>query len=298
MAVNKHRHFVKAAQECGVSQPTLSAMVQKLEQELDVKIFDRDKSPIEPTEIGLKIISQAETSINDVNRIQEIILSEKSTMQGNLRIGVAPTIAPYLVPQFITRFRLAHKEVELRISEIISENIESDLLTSDIDIGILSTPFKRSEFLEIPLYNERFLAYFSPQNPCQVNPLTPENMPTEKLWVLMEGKCATSEVFNFCKMQSLGETSYKAGSIDTLIRIVDVNGGNTVIPELHTQFLTPEQQRQLTLIESPDAQREVSIIIRKDYVKEKMLNAVVNIIKQIIPEKMLVPKIRKFKVRL
>lgn len=298
VAVNQTRHFVKAAQSCGVSQPTLSAMIQKLENELDVKIFDREKSPIEPTEIGAKIIAQSETALNDVRRIKEVVLSEMNTLQGNLNLGILPTIAPYIVPRFITRFKEVNKKVSIRISEMTVENIITYLRKADLDMAIVSTPINDSELYEIPIYNERFLAYFSPKNPCKCDEIGPRNMPKAKLWVLEEGHCISSEEFNFCHLKAMGESSYHAGSIETLIRIVDENGGYTVIPELHAQFLSDKQKSFLRPIEAKDATREVSLVIRKDYIKEKMLNAVAEIVKEIIPETLQVEKIKKYAIRL
>jgi len=298
VAVNQTRHFVKAAQSCGVSQPTLSAMIQKLENELDVKIFDREKSPIEPTEIGAKIIAQSETALNDVRRIKEVVLSEMNTLQGSLNLGILPTIAPYIVPRFITRFKEVNKKVSIRISEMTVENIITYLRKADLDMAIVSTPINDSELYEIPIYNERFLAYFSPKNPCKCDEIGPRNMPKAKLWVLEEGHCISSEEFNFCHLKAMGESSYHAGSIETLIRIVDENGGYTVIPELHTQFLSDKQKSFLRPIEAKDATREVSLVIRKDYIKEKMLNAVAEIVKEIIPETLQVEKIKKYAIRL
>ena len=135
VAANKTRHFVKAAQSCGVSQPTLSAMIQKLEAELDVKIFNRDKNPIEPTEIGAKIILQAETCLNDVKRIEEVILSEMQALEGRLSLGILPSIAPYVVPDFIPKFQEKNQAVDLTISEMTSQNLVQHLLKADLDIG-------------------------------------------------------------------------------------------------------------------------------------------------------------------
>ena len=299
VALNTYRHFVKAARACGVSQPTLSAMINKIEQELDVKIFDREKSPVEPTELGLKIIKQANTALNDIKRIHEIVLSEKNTLQGTVELGVLPTVAPYLIPLFLTRFKQKHQEANLRITDMGANKLIDDLLSSKLDMAIIATPLHVNELMEIPLYTERFLAYFSEQkDSLQPALINPSHMPTEKLWVLTESPCVNSELVDFCKMKDLGETSYQAGSIETLIRIVDTNGGYTIVPELHTKLLTSDQQKRLRTFDTADAVREISLVIRKDYVKEKMLNAIVDIIKEIIPEEKLVEKIKKYPIRL
>lgn len=113
VALDKYRHFVLAAEACGVTQPTLSAMIQKLEEELDVKIFNRDRKNITPTRIGEKIIRQAQIVLNETQCIKEVVADETDSMNGNLRIGILPTIAPYLVPDFIHHFRKTYPHVSL-----------------------------------------------------------------------------------------------------------------------------------------------------------------------------------------
>ena len=298
VAVDRHRHFVKAAEECGVSQPTLSAMIQKLETELDVKIFDRDKHPVEPTAIGRKIIQQAVTTLNDFNRIFELVKSEVSMLSGKLQIGIIPTIAPYLVPDFISLFKSAYTEVDLSIVEMRSEGIIEKIMNASMDMGIVTMPVNHPDLLTIPLYKEKFLAYFSDESENKDKPLLLKNLPNDKLWVLREGHCEQKSLFNACQQSDLCENSYEAGSIETLIRIVDKNKGYTIIPELHKVFLNDRQLGNVREISEPVAEREIALIIRKDYVKERMLNAVTDTIKQIIPHTMIHERIRKFPIRL
>ena len=297
VALNRHRHFVKAAEECGVTQPTLSAMVQKLEDELDVKIFDRSKHPIEPTAIGVKIIRQAETTLNEMRRIQEVVDNETNSLIGTLKIGIIPTIAPYLIPDFIPSFRENYAEISLTISETRTTNILQQLQTGYLDLAIVSTPLDQPDILEIPLYYEKFVAYFSPTQRMTEIPLNPKDMPLDDLWVLQEGHCAPRQLFNFCHADTRNHM-YEAGSIDTLIKIVDKSGGYTVIPELHLPFLSETQLKNVREITSPPAVREVSIIIRKDFVKERMINAVVDTVKKIIPPQLLDERLKKFSIRL
>jgi LysR family hydrogen peroxide-inducible transcriptional activator len=298
VSVNRHRHFVKAAEECGVSQPTLSAMIQKLEEELDVKIFDRTKHPVEPTEIGAKIIAQAQTTLNEMQRVNEIVLSEVNDLSGRLTIGVLPTIAPTLIPKFIAAFSEEHPDVQLSVSEMRMSMLIAALRESTIDMAILSTPTHCNDLLEIPLYYERFYAYMSPACRHGSDVLLSSDMPEENLWVLQEGQCILrDQVFNFCKSK-MANHIYQAGSIDTLIRIVDNNGGYTVIPALHLDFLTPEQRKCVRDITSPPVEREISIAIRHDYIKERMLNAVVDNVKKVIPKDMLDNRLKRYSVKL
>lgn len=299
LALEKTRHFVRAAEMCGVTQPTLSAMIQKLEDELDCKIFDRSRQPIEVTEIGNQIIRQAQVIIYQANQLKETVKNEKDTLSGSLNLAIIPTIAPYLLPQFISAFKKAHPTILLKVSEMHTSTIIEKLRVAEIDMAILSTPLDDPKILEVPLYYERFIAYISPNEPIyERTELSATDMPLDKLWVLEEGHCLRNQVFNFCNDKPIQNSTYEAGSIGTLVKIVDVNGGYTVIPELHIDLLAEEQRKNLREIVHPEATREISVVIRHDFVREGILNAVAECIKQIIPSHMLDSRLKKFAIRL
>jgi len=299
LALEKTRHFVRAAEMCGVTQPTLSAMIQKLEDELDCKIFDRSRQPIEVTEIGNQIIRQAQVIIYQANQLRESVKNEKDTLSGSLNLAIIPTIAPYLLPQFISTFKMAHPTILLKVSEMHTSTIIEKLRVAEIDMAILSTPLDDPKILEVPLYYERFIAYISPNEPIyERTELSATDMPLDKLWVLEEGHCLRNQVFNFCNDKPIQNSTYEAGSIGTLVKIVDVNGGYTVIPELHIDLLSEEQRKNLREIVNPEATREISVVIRHDFVREGILNAVAECIKQIIPSHMLDARLKKFAIRL
>jgi LysR family transcriptional regulator, hydrogen peroxide-inducible genes activator len=299
LALEKTRHFVRAAEMCGVTQPTLSAMIQKLEDELDCKIFDRSRQPIEVTEIGREIIRQAQVIIYQSNQLKESIKTEKDTVSGTLNLAIIPTIAPYLLPQFIASFKKRHPSITLKVSEMHTSTIIEKLRVAEIDMAILSTPLDDPKILEVPLYYERFVAYISPNEPIYERlELSATDMPLDKLWVLEEGHCMRNQVFNFCHEKPVQSSTYEAGSIGTLVRIVDVNGGYTVIPELHVDLLTESQRKNLREVVKPEATREISVVIRHDFVREGVLNAVAECIKEIIPTHMLDARLKKFAIRL
>jgi len=299
LALDKTRHFVRAAELCGVTQPTLSAMVQKLEDEMDCKIFDRSRQPIEPTEIGRKIIKQAQVIIYQVNQLKESVRNEKDTLSGVLNLAIIPTIAPYLLPQFIASFKNLYPNISLKVSEMHTDTIIEKLRIAEIDMAILSTPLNDPKILEVPLYYEKFVAYISPLEPIyERTELSASDMPMDRLWVLEEGHCLRNQVFNFCHEKPHHNSTYEAGSIDTLVKIVDMNGGYTVIPELHIELLNEKQKLNLREIVKPEATREISIVIRHDFVREGMLNAVAECIKQIIPAHMLDERLKKFAIRI
>lgn len=298
VAVNKFRHFVKASEHCGVTQPTLSMMIQKLEAELDVAIFDRSKQPVEPTTMGIQIIEQAERSLRELNKVKELVVTETESLSGPLHIGVIPTLATYLVPQLIQGFNQNYQSIQLSISEMNTATCIEALKKEKVDMFIAATPLEEEDFFEIPLYYEKFIAYFSENHPKRDVQLSASNMPNENLWVLEEGHCLRDQLFNFCERSMPYNQTFEAGSIDTLVRIVDLNGGYSVVPELHLSFLSKTQQANVREINNPPAIREVSIVIRKSFIKERMINAVADTVKAIIPAHMLDERLKKYSIKL
>ena len=299
VALDKYRHFVLAAEACGVTQPTLSAMIQKLEEELDVKIFSRDRKNVAPTAIGQKIIRQAQIALNESQRIKELVSDETGTMTGSLRIGILPTIAPYLVPDFIHHFRDVHPDVNLSIDEKENASLVRELRFGNIDIAVSTLPEDREGILEIPVYIEKFVAYFSSECSQAQKIIASRSLPAEQMWILKEGHCVPNGSMNFCKNKDIGNHIYEAGSIETLVRIVDRNGGYTIIPELHIPFLSDTQKENVVHLNvNPPAQRCVSILIKDDFIRERAVNAVLETLKSIIPDYMMEERLMKHKIKL
>ncbi len=298
VSLDKTRHFVKAAEMCGVTQPTLSAMIQKLEDELDCRIFDRSMHPIVPTAVGAQILQQAQVILYHVNQLKENVLTQKGSTSGSLSLAIIPTVAPYLLPDLISTFRRDYANIRLKVSEMRTDTIIEKLHNAEIDMAILSTPLNDPRILEVPLYYEKFVAYISPGSSIyHLSEISTNDMPLEQLWVLEEGHCLRNQVFNFCE-NKIHSAVYEAGSIDTLVKIVDMNGGYTVIPELHIDLLNDTQKLNLRKIVRPEAIREISLIVRDDYVREGLMNVIANTIKQIIPQHMLDARLKKFAIKL
>ena len=300
MAVDKYRHFVRAAESCGVTQSTLSSLISKLEAELDVTIFARASHPVKPTALGEEIISQARVVLYNASQIEELISSCKGQSVGNLRLGIAPTIAPYILPKLLKILSQRYPEVHLTVEESRARNILDKIKTAELDVALLATPVEAQDLLEIPVYRERLVAYLSPdeklygETQLMSSFLSPTNV-----WVLREGYCpGNGGGFPFCQCRTDSKAVYEAGSIDTLVRIVDENGGYTIIPELHIPLLSEAQKRNIRPLVSPEPHRDVAFVIRKDFVRERMLNMLSEAVKDIIPEEMLDPYLRKFPVKL
>lgn len=298
VAVDKFRHFVRAAEACGVTQSTLSAMIKSLENELDITIFDRTAHPVVPTAIGEKIITQAKVTLANAGLIEEISLAERGIVSGSINMGIIPTVAPYLLPRMFLEIR-NYPDIKLNVSERQTSALIERLKRSEIDMAILATPLNETGLLEIPLYYEHFFAYVSPLDPLySENSISADKLPGINFWLLQEGHCFRNQIINLCHKNTIHSSIYEAGNIDTLVKVVDLNGGHTIIPELHIPLLNEEQKKNVRSLKQSDSVREISMVIRNDYIREGMLNIISETIKKIIPETMLDNRLKKYAIRL
>lgn len=296
VALEAYRNFVKAAEACGVTQPTLSAAIKKMEAELDIVIFDRNSYPVEPTVLGSRIVEIARRTIYDVSLIEDLILDERNEERGKITMGMLPTVAPYILPGLFREIRSNYPGVELRVSEMRTESLMERLRSAQIDMAVMVAPQEHGALLEVPMYYERFVAYVSPEDEFyRLDGIPAESLSSDRMWVLEDGHCMNGEVSGLCQNKESAHAEYRAGSIDTLVRVVDSNGGYTVIPELHVPLLSDSQQGNVRPIVCRHSGEEggyccpvrrVSLMIREDFVREKMLNIVVDSIRNVIPDDM------------
>lgn len=299
VAIDRFRNFAKAADACDISQPTLSAMLIKLEEELDVRIFERTNKSVKPTTEGEKIILQAQKALMEVGRITEIVNEGKGAIGGTLALSVGPTIAPYLLPKFIKHYRAAYPSVSLSIMEMKANFMHEAILRGEIDAGIATCDNAQKGILEVPLYTEKFYVYLSESCELQNQVLQPEDMDNENMWIMKEAQCLRDSAFSFCKARTKGQYIYEAGSIETLIRIVDENGGYTIIPEMHLPFLTEAQRSNVRAIDGNHvSERRISLYIKDDYIRERMLNTITDTLKAFMPKGMLTDSIIKYGIKL
>ncbi len=290
VAVDTYRSFVGAAEKCFVTQPTLSMQVQKLEEMLNVKIFDRSKQPVVPTEIGAQIVEQARLVLQESQKIKEIISSQQQDVVGELKVGIIPTVAPYLLPKVISAMMEKYPDLKLLIWEYTTEDIIHHLKTGVLDCGILATPLADNSITEIPMYYENFVTYISKNSKLfKKKTIDANDLEDENIWLLNEGHCMRSQVLNICrstKDNRLQGLTYNTGSVETLIRMVDVNNGATLLPELALAELSAKQLTKVRSFKSPEPVREISLITHKNYIKKRMLNALKEEILAIIPKAM------------
>jgi LysR family transcriptional regulator, hydrogen peroxide-inducible genes activator len=290
LAVDTHRHFATAAEHCFVTQPTLSMQLQKLEEELGVQLFDRSRVPVRPTEIGKEVIAQARTVVAESKKIKEIVQNQKHELSGELRVGVIPTLAPYLIPLFVTSFMARYPDVRLVVQELLTEEIVQQLNYEQLDVGLLVTPLEDKSIKEQPLFYEAFVAYINPAHPLAGSKaITPEQLDLDELWVLNEGHCFRSQVLNICNKGGAGTTpsghfDYKSGSLETLKRIVETQHGLTLLPELSVLDMPKDKQALVHSFKEPQPQREVSLVVHRSFLKKRLIEALQKEIVAAIPE--------------
>lgn len=294
VALDTHRHFVNAADSCFVTQPTLTLQIKKLENEMGTLIFDRSKHPIEPTETGQQIINRARQILRETNGLKDYVNTEKDNLSGTFRVGVIPTIAPYLMPRFLKDFSDKNPDIKLKIREMESEQIIHDIKHDLLDIGIMATPLDENNIREVPLYNEPFLLYIAEQHSLFTKTeISPEELPEEGLWLLTQGHCLRNQVLSLCNQKNnskMENISYESGSIETLRNLVKNHMGYTLVPEL--SVFDEAQDDRIKRFAEPEPTREVSIVIHKGFTKEAVIESLRDSILKNIPESFV--KAKKF----
>lgn len=282
VALDGSRHFGKAALACGVSQPTLTVQLRKLEEELEVELFDRREQPVVPTAAGIPIIEQARAVLREAGRLQAMVDDLHTGLGGTLRIGIIPTLAPYLIPLFLPRFADHHPGIQLTIDERRTSRILKGLKHGDLDIGVLVTPVDTGQFEEVALFQERFLAYLHRGHPLWGRRvLTRADLRDRPLWVLSEGHCFREQTLSFCDRPSAGghpNVLYESGSIETLKHLVRRGSGMTLVPELSVAADDPHVRR----FKAPEPVRQVSLVVRRPYARRRVLEALSKSIRGVV----------------
>lgn len=290
LAVNQFRHFAKAAEYCRVTQPTLSAMIQKLEEELDTRIFDRSQQPVCPTPVGIHIIEQAQNILVQANRIKNIIEEEKHSLTGTFKLGILPTVAPYLLPRFFPQLMKKYLDLDIRVVEMKTNDIKKALQTGEIDAGIVASLAGMEELQQTPLFYEQFFAYVSREDALFNNEvIRTSDLNGEQLWLLDEGHCFRDQLVRFCQMKSAraSQLAYHLGSMETFMRMVESGKGVTFIPELAVLQLGDAQKELVRSFAIPCPTRQVVLLTNKNFIRHTLLEVLVKEIKLSVPKEML-----------
>lgn len=291
IAVDKHRHFLKASESCFVTQATLSAMIKKLEDELKVILFDRSKQPVVPTDIGQKIIAQAKISLREIYLIQDIIKEDADEIRGELRIGIIPTLAPYLLPLFLKDFLINYPNISLTINEYNTHKIQDKLKDGLIDVAILAIPLTNKTLIEEHLFYEEFFYYSENESLADSKSyIIPKDINLTTLLLLEEGHCFRNQMINLCELRTKDlnnlKIDYQSGSIETLKRMVDIQMGSTILPELALATLTKEQKMRVNKFEQPSPARQIGLVMHHHFIKKKLIEALKKTILNSIPKEM------------
>ncbi|MFK7814670.1 MAG: LysR substrate-binding domain-containing protein [Maribacter sp.] len=286
LAVAEFQNFTLAARQSFVTQPTLSMQVQKLEDELDVLIFDRSKKPIAITEVGQKIVAQAKNIVNEANRIKDIVDQEKGFIGGDFTLGIIPTVMPTLLPMFLKAFINKYPRVNLIIKEQSTESLIRNIQDGHLDAAIAATPLEIEFIKERPLYYEPFVGYV-PKNHRLGNAdkITPEDLDVSDILLLQDGHCFRDGVINLCKASKNMEDEHfqlESGSFETLVNLADEDMGMTLLPYLNTLELDEDKKKNLKRFDKPSPAREVSLIYHKSELKIQITEALHDVISGIV----------------
>lgn len=290
LAVNQFRHFAKAAEHCRVTQPTLSAMIQKLEDELDTKIFDRSQQPICPTPVGQLVIEQARIVLEQAGHIKDIIEEEKHSLSGVFKLGILPTIAPYLLPRFFPQLMKKYPKLDIRVTEMKTKDIKQALIKGDIDAGIIATLPEKDDFRQIPLFYEQFYAYIARESNLFDNKIIrTSDLNDEQLWMLDEGHCFRDQLVRFCQMKAAqaSQIAYHLGSMETFMRMVESGKGVTFIPELAIDQLNDTQKELVRPFAIPTPTRQIILITNEHFIRTTLLEVLTKEIQASVPREML-----------
>ncbi|SHI30329.1 hydrogen peroxide-inducible genes activator [Algibacter luteus] len=286
LAVAENQNFTKAAEKCFVTQPTLSMQIQKLEDQLDVQIFDRSKKPIELTEVGKKIVTQARNIVNESYRIQDIVDQQKGFIGGEFKLGIIPTVMPTLLPMFLKSFIKKHPKVKLKIEELTTEEIITRIKDGHLDAAIAATPLEDDNIKERVLYFEPFVCYIPKGHRLHTNKkIDISDLDVNDMLLLEDGHCFRDGVINLCKIfkdHADDQFQLESGSIETLIKLSNEGLGMTLLPYLHTLDINEKEKSHLHFFNEPSPAREVSLIYHKSELKMQIIEALQDVISGII----------------
>ncbi len=276
LAVVNCGSFSRAAEHCFVTQPSLSMQMKALEEELGVVLLDRSKKPVILTEAGEAVLEQVREALHAYNRIKETVAEMKGETAGRLRLGVIPTIAPYLLHKFIPVFVRDYPKVELEISEMVTAQIVEALNRDQLDAALVASGTCGEGIIEQELFNDRFFAYVSPENPLyERQNIRIEDIDPKELVILSPGNCMRDQIIELCQARRgvPAHYSFESGSLETLMRIVDCTSCLTIVPEMAAEFIPADRRDRLKMLAKGATSRKIAVAVRRTYVKSSIIRA-------------------------
>lgn len=296
VAVDRYRHFATAAEKTYVTQPTLSMQIHKLEEELGITIFDRSRSPVVPTETGEKIIEEAKKILKQSKHIEDLASLEDEELRGEFRIGIIPTIAPYLLPLFLKNFIDKYPGVKLTFEEVMTNELLELLEQDQLDVGIIATPTEQNFIHEVDLYFEPFVGYISKSHPLNKRKtLNINDMDVSDLWLLNEGHCFRDQTMKLCKKNRREaakdlKIEFESGNLETLKQLVEQDFGMTLLPYLAINQLNEScADAYLKYFDDPVPRRKVRLAYSREYLKQNIIEAFAEEIRTAVPDKLKQP---------
>ncbi|MBD65221.1 MAG: DNA-binding transcriptional regulator OxyR [Halobacteriovoraceae bacterium] len=289
IAVDKLKHFGRAAESCFVTQPTLSMQLQKLEDELQITIFDRSKSPIATTTEGRIVVEQAHKILKEQKNLYNLLSDMKDEISGDFKLAVIPTLSPFILPMFVHNFLKEYPKVNLQILELKTEDIIEQLKSDDIDAGLLVTPLHENNIKEIPLYYEPFYLFINPKNElAKKTKVAQEDLDINEIWLLNKGNCFRDQVLNICNQKELASNkeniSFESGNFETLKNMVLKSHGYTILPHMAVTEFSAKLKKNIREFKRPVPTREVSLVFNKDCLKNKIIQVLEEEILAAIPD--------------
>lgn len=287
VSLDDEKSFVKAAEACFVTQPTLSQQIHKLEEELEVIIFDRSKQPIETTNIGREIVIQARKVLKESDNIKSLVGELRGEVSGKVRLGIIPTIAPYLIHRFVTQFLAKNPKLSLEIEERTTAEIVKDLHSGKLDLGILATPIDDNDLIRSVLFYEPFMLYLSPDHELlSFKQIEEKQLSSEDVLLLTEGHCLRDQALSLCKgrAKNLTENQLRlgSGSLETLIHLVEQGYSYTFVPALAKDLV--RQTKNMRSFKTPVPSREVSLVYLPHFRREAVKKALIEAIQSSLPD--------------
>ncbi len=283
VAVADFCSFSKAAEHCCVTQPSLSIQITNLESELNMQLFDRKSKPIKPTAHGQEIIQQARLVLKEWNNLKSLSKGYSSKVSGTINLGIIPTIAPYLVPKFLSNINKTYPELQIIISELTTDQIRQQLIEGKLDLGLLVTPLNENMLNEIPIYYEELLLYSNAKR----DEIIYSEIEPELLWLLEDGHCLSNQVNFICSLRNLKVKSnnfiYKSGSLETIVRLAKDSNGQTIVPQMIIEYLPDDIKNQIFTINPTKPFREVSIVQSHSFVRKAILRVIIEEISKVVP---------------
>ncbi|MBY0315045.1 MAG: LysR family transcriptional regulator [Bdellovibrionales bacterium] len=292
LAVDKYRHFGKAAEACRVAQPTLSLQIQKLEDELGIIVFDRVQKPIVPTPEGAMFIEQAKVVLKEHQKLIQVSKTHKGEVSGEFHLGIIPTVSTYIIPLIVSKIAAKYPLVSLFIEELKTATILEDLKADRIDGAILATPTHVQGLKEHPLYYEPFYLYLSKNHPLlKKKIITDKDIDQSQLWMLQDGNCFKDQVANYCSLPDtetpvLANIHFQSGSLETLKHVVQKNSGYTMIPAMMADYFSSEDKKYIREFKTPSPTREISFVYRRDHWKIDVIDAIKKTVLEVVPNEM------------